>query len=357
MVSSESSKLFQPLRIGDVTLQHRIVMAPMTRMRSNESHTPSAATLEYYTQRSKVPGSLIITEGTSISEDDGLMPLVPGIYSEDQIRAWRKITNAVHGNKSFIVLQIAALGRAARKDHQNEHPVVAPSAITLSTNPNEERPHALTVDEIKAVIARFVTAAKNAVKAGFDFVEIHGAHGFLVDQFLQDVSNHRLDNYGGSIEKRSRFAIEVVKAVAEAIGESKTAIKLSPWSTHQDMGMTEPIPTFSFLISALRDQLPDLAYIHVVEADSGDLTKNEPLRKLWQPKPYFTAEGYGAESAVKAADEKGVAVVIGKWYISNPDLPDRIKNGWPLSPFDETTFYGMGLDVKGYTDYPVHETV
>ncbi|KAF8061856.1 hypothetical protein FPV67DRAFT_299692 [Lyophyllum atratum] len=265
---STTPRLFQPIKIGDITLQHRLVLAPLTRWKATQlTQVPIIPLMkEYYSQRSSVPGSLLIAENAFVSSEAGGAFNTPGIWNDEQAHVWREITDRVHANGSYIFLQIRALGRtadpAALAAVDSSFSFVAPSPIPLSSRPTDV-PRELSVNEIHAYVQWFGQAAKNAVdKAGFDGVEIHGANGFLVDQFIQDVSNQRADCYGGSIEARSRFGLEIVEAVANAVGGKRTAIRLSPWSPYLDMGMNDPIPQFSHFVSTLKRKHPDLAYLH-----------------------------------------------------------------------------------------------
>ncbi|KAI0355742.1 NADH:flavin oxidoreductase/NADH oxidase [Trametes cingulata] len=364
MSSSSTPKLFQPIQVGDITLGHRVVLAPLTRLRADSAHVHTDLGVEYYKQRASVPGTLLITEATYIKGQAGGMPNVPGIWNDAQIAAWKKITDAVHAKGSFIYLQLWALGRAARPAalHQEDpnYPYVSSSPIPLSTSPNDI-PRELTKDEIKEYVQWYATAASNSVhKAGFDGVEIHGANGYLVDQFLQDVSNKRTDEYGGSIENRARFAIEVVDAVVAAVGESKTAIRLSPWSEYQDMRMEDPKPTFTYLVEQLNKKHPNLAFLHVVApgAPGNRGPENEAdvdfIHKLWAPRPVVTTGGYDRESGLKVAEETGQIIGYGRPFLANPDLPFRLEKNIPLNEPEYDTFY-LPMSEKGYTTYPFSE--
>ncbi|KAG7445349.1 FMN-linked oxidoreductase [Guyanagaster necrorhizus] len=359
------SKLFQPIKIGDLPLNHRIVLAPLTRYKSSEKgHVPYASIMkEYYSQRGSDPGTLLITEATFIAQKAGGYKYVPGLWTQEQLDAWKEVTDAVHAKGSFIFCQLWALGRAADYSHlKDEDPsleLVAPSAIKLSDS--SETPRPLTLDEIHEYPKLYAQAAANAVfKAGFDGVEIHGANGYLIDQFLQDVSNKRTDAYGGSIENRARFALEVIDAVVSAVGAHRTSIRLSPWSNFQDMRMDDPIPTFSYLVTKIGQRHPDLAYVHVVEPRvSGNWTRdarkgesNDFIRELWAPRPLVSAGGYTREGAMEVADGKGELVAFGRYFISNPDLPVRLKKNIPFTPYDRSKFYLRGEVAEGYTGYP-----
>ncbi|KAF8057172.1 hypothetical protein FPV67DRAFT_582237 [Lyophyllum atratum] len=372
-MSPTSPLLFQPIKIGNIALQHRLVLAPLTRYKSTKSaHVPVVRLMkEYYSQRSSVPGSLLITEATFIAAKAGGYPNIPGIWSEEQTRAWKEVTDQVHANGSYIFLQLWALGRTADpttlKSEDPSFSLVAPSPIPLSSNP-DTIPRELTQEEIQEYVQLYAQAAKNAVeKAGFDGVEIHGANGYLIDQFLQDVSNHRTDSYGGSIEARSRFGLEVVDAVVSAVGAKRTAIRLSPWSPFQSMAMKDPIPQFSHFVSTLKWNHPDLAYLHVVEPRiDGNIDRelashesNDFIRAIWKPLPLVIAGGYDRESALKSTEEDGILIAFGRLYISNPDLPLRLKEDIPLNPYNRKTFYTPG-DAEGaevgYIDYPFAKT-
>ncbi|EIW62644.1 NADH:flavin oxidoreductase/NADH oxidase [Trametes versicolor FP-101664 SS1] len=364
MSSSNTPALFQPIQVGDIKLGHRVVLSPLTRIRANGEHVHGDLALEYYKQRASVPGTLLITEATYISPQAGGMANVPGIYNDAQIAAWKKITDAVHEKGSYIYLQLWALGRAARPaslhEENPDYPYVSASPIALSTSPDDV-PRALTKEEIKQYIQWYATAAANSVhKAGFDGVEIHGANGYLIDQFLQDVSNKRTDEYGGSIENRARFALEVTEAVVAAVGQSKTAMRLSPWSLYQDMREENPIPTVTYLVEQYKKKYPNLAYIHVV-GPGGPGSKgpdNEEdthfVQKLWAPRPVITTGGYDRESGIKVAEETGQIVGYGRAFLSNPDLPFRLQNNIKLNDPEYDSFY-LPMAAKGYTTYPFSE--
>ncbi|KAI0640742.1 NADH:flavin oxidoreductase/NADH oxidase [Trametes meyenii] len=364
MSSTNTPALFQPIRVGDVQLAHRVVLAPMTRYRADDAHVHTPMGVEYYGQRASVPGTLLITEAAFISPQAGGMPNVPGIWNDDQVAAWKKITDAVHAEGSYIFLQLWALGRTARLAmlHQEnpDYPHVSASPIALSTSP-EDVPRELTKDEIRQYVEWYGTAAANAVhKAGFDGVEIHGANGYLVDQFLQDVSNKRTDEYGGSIENRARFALEVVDAIVAGVGQNKTAIRLSPWNTYQDMRMDNVEAQFTYLVEQLKQKYPDLAFIHSVTS-AGPVSKGPEnpededfIYKLWTPRPVITTGGYDRASALKVAEETGQLVGFGRPFLANPDLPFRLRHDLPLNEPEFATFFAAKTE-KGYTTYPFSE--
>ncbi|KAF5316371.1 hypothetical protein D9619_006875 [Psilocybe cf. subviscida] len=355
-----SSKLFQPITVGASKLQHRVVLAPLTRVRSTagKEHVPVNPLMSnYYSQRGSRPGTLLISEATFIAPRAGGLNRVPGIWSEEQITEWKKITEAVHAKGSFIYLQLWALGRAARPDNiQAEgYDVQAPSPIPI--NAGDHVPRELTVTEIHEYVDLYVQAASNAVhKAGFDGVELHGANGYLIDQFLQTNTNERTDEYGGSVENRSRFGLEVVDAVVKAVGEQRTAIRLSPWGTYQSMKMKDPKPQFTHFVSALKASYPDFSYIHLVESEdepSAIEESNDFIRDIWLPRPLVTCQNYNRDTAIKQSEKTGELIAFGKWFIANPDLPDRIEKDIPFTPFNVNTFYTS--TEEGYTDYPFAE--
>lgn len=354
------TKLFTPIKVGKVELAQRLAMAPMTRFRADDAHVPLPFVKDYYEQRASVPGTLIITEGTFISARNGGYPNVPGIYSKEQIAAWKKITDAVHAKGSFIYVQLWALGRTASADYlkSNGYELVSSSAVPMSDN--SPTPRALTEEEIWSFIGDYAQAAKNAIEAGFDGVEIHGANGYLIDQFTQDTCNKRTDSWGGSVENRARFALEVTKAVTAAIGADKTGIRLSPWSPFQGMRMEDPIPQFTYLAKKLAEF--KLAYAHVVEsriAGNADVEATEQLDFFFdaygKTTPIMIAGGYKAASAKEAVDNKykdyDLIIAIGRPFTSNPDLVYRIKNDIELRPYERDHFY-VAKDPHGYSDYP-----
>jgi NADPH2 dehydrogenase len=356
-----SSNLFKPLKLGNIQLQNRIVMAPLTRFRADDEHVPLPFVPEYYAQRGSVPGTLLVTEATFIAPKAGGFGNAPGIWSEAQIASWKKVTEAVHAKDSFIYLQLWALGRAASPDQLKKELDPDAKVISAGDVPFEggAKPTPLTEEEIKEYIGFYAQAAKNAVAAGFDGVEIHGANGYLIDQFLQDVSNNRTDAWGGSIEKRARFGIEVAKAVVEAVGAERTGIRLSPFSEFQGMKMANPKPQFSYFAQELKKL--KLAYIHIVEsriAGNADVEQTEGVNflvDLWDNQsPVLIAGGFKPASAKKAVDVefKGhdVAIVFGRYFISNPDLVFRLKEGIEFTPYDREKFYNKKQE-DGYTSW------
>jgi NADPH2 dehydrogenase len=290
-------------------------------------------------------------------------PNVPGIYSPAQIRQWREITDAVHKRGSFIYMQLWALGRAAMPDKVKAEGGDYVSSSATPMTPDGAVPRELTESEIKDFVGDYAQAAKNAIEAGFDGVEIHGANGYLVDQFTQDTCNKRTDKYGGSIENRSRFGLEVAKAVVDAIGADRTGIRLSPYSKFQAMGMEDPIPQFTHLIKGLKEL--KLAFLHLVESRINGSTDKSPEDKVellnwaideWgNTSPILLAGGYNAELAKSTVEsvyaDKDLAIVFGRYFISNPDLAFRVLNNVALEPYDRSTFYKAKSE-EGYITYP-----
>jgi NADPH2 dehydrogenase len=356
------SNLFTPLKIGSIPLAHRIAMAPMSRYRADDFHVPTPAMATYYSQRACVPGTLLIAEASFISPNQAAFPNGPGIYNEAQIDGWRRVTDAVHARGSLIVCQLIAVGRAIDPAVASAKGIEILSASAVAQDDDHAVPRAMSAEDIQRTVEEFATAAKNAIHAGFDAVEIHGAYGYLVDQFLQDTCNIRGDGYGGSVEKRSRFAIEVVSAVSRAIGLEKTALRLSPWSRVQGMRMADPAEQFSHVIKEVA-ALGPLAYLHIVNSrvhgfEDVDAPVDEGLDfafKLWDG-PILVAGGYNADSAKRFVDEDmggrdNVVVVIGRPFTSNPDLVFRIREDIPLAPYRREWFY-TPEKLEGFADFP-----
>ncbi|OAA59262.1 Aldolase-type TIM barrel [Cordyceps fumosorosea ARSEF 2679] len=351
------SRLLKPIKIGTMQLTQRIGMAPLTRFRASNDRVPGPIMAEYYAQRSAVPGTLIIGEGTLIAPSAcGGFDNAPGIWSPAQVAGWKAVTDRVHANGCFIYCQLFAMGRVATVDGaaKDGTAIVGPSAIAMDDD--APVPRAMTLDEIRQMVADFVSAAENAIAAGFDGVECHGANGYLVDQFTQDVSNQRDDAYGGSVENRSRCVVEIVEAVAKAINPERVGLRLSPWSTFQGMKMENPIPQFTDVIQKANKL--NLAYLHLVEsriAGSSDSAGTESLDfayPLWDG-PLLVAGGYDVQGAMKLVDDKRakeIAVMFGRHFISNPDLVYRMQKGLELAEYKRDSFYTH--DAMGYTDYP-----
>jgi NADPH2 dehydrogenase len=353
--------LFTPLKLGQLSLSHRIAMAPLTRYRANSAHVHTPLATEYYSQRASVPGTLLLTEATFISPRASGGANVPGIYNAEQIKAWKEVTDAVHKKGSYIFCQLWALGRTATPEivrkEAGERWFTSSSAVPMAAGGEPPRP--LEEDEIWGIIGDYAQAAKNAIEAGFDGVEIHGANGYLIDQFTQDVVNKRTDAWGGSVEKRSRFGIEVAKAVVAAVGKGKVGMRLSPFSTFQGMKVAKPEEQFGHLIKAVKEV--GLAYLHLVESRVTGNADVEPTDKvdfaleIWDNvTPVLLAGGFKPDSAVKEVEEYkdyDIVIVFGRYYISNPDLPFRLQNGIAFSPYDRSTFY-TPENPRGYIDQP-----
>jgi N-ethylmaleimide reductase len=360
-------KLFTPTQVGPYKLSHRVVMAPLTRMRSDPGDIPSDLMIEYYTQRAS-KGGLIISEATPVSTRGNGYAGAPGIYSDTQIAGWQRVTNAVHAKGGRIFQQLWHVGRQSHVDLQpNGDAPVAPSAIAAEGYAYSKRgevpfsmPRALELHEIPGIIEEFRSGAARALRAGFDGVEIHGANGYLPDQFLQDGTNTRTDEYGGPIENRARFLLEVTQAAISVWGADRVGVRISPSSTYGSMSDSDPQATFEYVTTEL-DRL-GIAYLHVVEPrimGTEDVSHGEAaigaqhLRKKFS-RTLIAAGGFNpasAEAIVTFGDADLVA--FGRHFIANPDLPERIRQGLPLTRYDRSTFYGG--DARGYTDYPVAE--
>ena len=355
-------KLLTPYKLGSIELKNRIVMSPMTRCRAI-GNVPNDLIAEYYKQRSGA--GLIVTEGTSPSPNGLGYARIPGIYSKQQVEGWKKVTSAVNHGGSKIFVQLMHTGRISHELNMPEgSQVLAPSAVKAAgqmwTDSHQMQdfptPKAMTADDLSQTKAEFVTAALNAVEAGFDGVELHGANGYLLEQFLSPVSNIRTDTYGGSIENRSRFVLEVVTAVAEAIGKAKTGIRLSPFGVASDMPHYPEIDaTYTYLAEKLNSI--GIVYIHLVDhsAMGAPAVPHEFKKKIRGifKNTIVLSGGYDKERAESDIESGlGDLVAFGRPFINNPDLVERFRNNWPLtSDLNMDLFYSA--DEKGYTDYPV----
>lgn len=350
-----------PIRIGILDLKHRILLAPLTRLRADDDHVPLDLAREYYGQRAAVPGTLLITEGTFITARAGGMDNVPGIWNDEQIKQWKTVTDAVHSKGSYIYCQLWALGRAAFPESlaKTGDDVISSGNIPMSDE--SPIPRSLNEDEIWDWINDYVRAAKNAIAAGFDGVEIHGANGYLPDQFTQDTANNRTDQWGGSVKNRSRFGLEVARAVSGAIGAERTGYRISPWSTFQGMRMKDFPQQFTDLVHGLSNL--KLAYLHVVEPrisggqtieDSIDQDDRFLFDEFGNSGTIILAGGFTVESAdkrIKSQPNHSIAIAFGRHFLANPDLPFRLSEGLALNKYDRATFYTPKLP-KGYVDYP-----
>ncbi|MBN3834434.1 alkene reductase [Burkholderia sp. Ac-20344] len=359
--------LFTPLSLGALSLPNRIVMPPLTRMRAATGGVPTLLSATYYAQRATA--GLIITEATAITPQAHGYPNMPGIYSRAQIVGWSEVTKAVHEQGGLVAMQIVHSGRASHSSYNADGSLpVGPSAIAPATGQaftpafslvDFETPRALDTEEVSAIVEDFRHAALNALEAGFDAVELHAANGYLLDEFLQDGSNRRTDRYGGSIAARSRFLLETVAAVSQAIGSNRVGVRLSPHGNFNDMYDSDPQALFGHVISELNGF--GLAYLHLIEPRSSSIGVGEDLsvdsannaalfRRSFKGR-VISAGGYDAESG-SAAIAEGLADAIGfgRMFISNPDLVQRLEMQAPLNNYDRSTFYG-GAE-RGYTDYP-----
>ncbi|KAG2200851.1 hypothetical protein INT47_006284 [Mucor saturninus] len=360
--------LFTPIKVGNNLLKHRVVLSPLTRFRATAEAVPTKLMAEYYQQRAS-EGGLLIAEATFIDRLAGGYLNVPGIYNREQIEGWQKVTSAVHKNKASIFLQLWHLGRVGSKTlNPNGEQIVSASDIPITGTPlvltEYEVPRALEIHEIKEIIEQYRQAALNAVKeAGFDGIEVHSASGFLPDQFINKNSNKRTDIYGGSIENRSRFVLELIDALVDAVGEERTAIRFSPDSEFHDMQDDTTLETWSYITQQLQKNHPQLAYLHFVEprgnfvGDTNTVFKDslQPYRDIWQG-PFIAASGFSTtrDYALAYAEKTGNLISFGRAFIANPDLPARLQNGWELNQYDRSTFYTNGAE--GYTDYPFYNS-
>jgi N-ethylmaleimide reductase len=365
-------KLFTPVQIGPITLKHRVVMPPMSRLRAQwPTGIPSDLQLEYYSQRAS-DGGLILTEATAISTSGRGYRGAPALYSDEQVTGWKRITNAVHAKGGYIFTQLWHAGRTTHIAITGEKPVTASVDPTYWANPaftfvmtpdglSRPSPHrALGTSEIAGIIEQYRGAAINAKRAGFDGVEVMAANGHLIDQFLQDNSNKRTDHYGGSIENRTRLIVEVVEVLADVWGGSRVGVRIAPSGTFNGMADSDPRTLFRYVAERLNGF--GLAYLHVIEprikggeliAEGQEPVAAQELSKIFQG-PLIAAGGFEANTA-EATVAKGDAdfIAFGRHFIANPDLPKRIELGLPFNRYDRSTFYGF--EAHGYTDYPAYE--
>ena len=348
-----SDPLFQPLQVGALLLPNRAVMAPLTRCRASAGRVPNALMAEYYAQRAGF--GMILSEATSVCPMGVGYPDTPGIWSDEQLEGWKLVTRAVHEAGGLILLQLWHVGRVSAPHYLNgELPVsasaVRPAGHVSLLRPMEEfvTPRALELSEIPAVIEAYRKGAENAKAAGFDGVEIHGANGYLIDQFLQDSTNHRTDEYGGSIENRARFMLEVTDAVVSVWGADRVGMHIAPRGDAHDMGDSDPAAVFGYVARELGKR--KLAFLCARE--SHDKPALGPALKQAFGGVFIANEGFTAESAREAISSGKVdAVAFGKAAIANPDWVARMRVGAPLNPPNPETFYGQGPE--GYTDYPL----
>ena len=365
-MTTTTQKLFSPVQVGPLTLSHRVVMAPLTRNRSQQpGDIPTDLMAEYYGQRAS-EGGFIISEATTISISGRGWFGAPGLYTDEQVAGWQKVTSAVHARGCHMFSQLWHTGRASHLDTTNGTTPVAPSAVGFESQvltPNgwlqPSPPRELDIAEIPAIVEDYRSAAERAKAAGFEGVELHGANGYLPDQFLQDGSNKRTDAYGGSIENRSRFLLEIVEALVSVWGGERVAVRIGPSGKFNGMSDSNPGALFDYLAGQLNRF--GLAYLHIVEPRvKGNVlmiegqapVAAERLRKIFKGK--IIAAGGFEPATAEAVIEKGDAdlVAFGRHFVANPDLPKRIKLGLPLNGYDRNTFYTF--DPHGYTDYPFY---
>ena len=351
------SRLFEPLKAGSLELKNRVVMAPLTRCRAVEDRIPNDLMREYYTQRASA--GLVFTEATAVSPHGVGYPDTAGIWTAEQVAGWKKITDSVHAAGGKMVLQLWHVGRISDPIYLDGELPVAPSAIAPEGHvslvrplKNYVTPRALELSEIPAVVEEFRVGAQNAKDAGFDGVEVHGANGYLPDQFLQSGSNHRTDEYGGSIENRARFLLEVTDAAIEVWGSSRVGVHLSPRGDVADMGDENPAATFGYVAQQLGER--GVAFLCVRESVEGDARYGPQIKQTFQSAgggAYIANQGFTREEANRVLENgEADAVAWGQLFIANHDLPRRFELNAPLNAPDPSTFYGKGA--HGYTDYP-----
>lgn len=361
------NRLFSRINVGPLELDHRVVLAPLTRMRTEKGNVPGDLMIDYYTQRAS-RGGLLISDATAVSQLGIAYVDAPGIYTEDQMRGWKRVVEAVHSKGARIFLQMWHAGRQAHPANTGGLTPVAPSALRSLEHAaiRDENasiveaelvvPRELEIEEIEGIVAQFRRGAELAKQAGFDGVELHGANGYLFEQFLLDGTNQRTDRYGGSIENRARFLFDTLDAVTSVWGPGRVALRLSPSGTYGTMSDSDPHATFGYVSRRLNDYA--LAYLHVIEprirgiveqaTRETDVTSKD-IRRVYRG-TVIAAGGFTGDSAEQIiADGHADLVAFGRMFISNPDLPHRLRNGRPLTPYDRSTFYGG--DGRGYTDY------
>ncbi|CAF2260348.1 BnaA08g26450D [Brassica napus] len=365
--TNQTIPLLTPFSMRNFNLSHRIVMPGMARMRSY-GNVPQPHAAMYYSQRA-TPGGLLITEATGVSETAMAYHDMPGIWKKEQIEAWKPIIDAVHSNGAVFFCQLWHAGRVSHRDSQpngeapissTDKPLAETSSNEFTTSDEFTPPRRLRTDEIPNIVNDFRLAARNAIEAGFDGVEIHGAHGYLIDQFMKDTVNDRTDFYGGSLENRCRFALEVVEAVTNEIGSDRVGVRLSPFANYMQSGDTEPQKLGVYMAKSL-NRFRTL-YCHMVEprmktaTEAFECTESlTPMRKAFEG-AFIVAGGYTREDGNKAvAEGRTDLVAYGRLFLANPDLPRRFKLDAPLNKYDRTSFYTSD-PVVGYTDYPFLET-
>ncbi len=347
------SELSEKLKLGNIELKNRVVMAPMTRSRAGDDGIQPDFAEDYYAQRAS--GGLLITEAVNVSPMAKGYIRTPGIFNDEQVAAWRKVSDAVHARDGKIFMQIFHTGRIALPDFLPEGELpVAPSPVKAAgQNYTDDgmkefvEPREMTLAEIRTTVQDFAEAAGNAIKAGFDGVELHGANGYLIQQFLSTNVNKRSDKYGGTVENRARFLFEVIDAVIAEIGSERTGLRLSPGGLFNDIQEDDAEELYANVIQGLNER--DLAYLHIGMSDQ---TRNwHPVLRPRYKGVYLAGVGFDkAKAGALLAEDGADAITFGRLFLANPDLPERFRTGAPLNQWDESTFYSPGE--KGYTDYP-----
>ncbi|CZR44594.1 putative NADPH2 dehydrogenase chain OYE2 [Fusarium proliferatum ET1] len=365
---SPNSRLFKPIQVGNVQLEHRMVMAPLTRYRNDDNHVAKPFVERYYSERGSTPGTLIISEATGVSMQDTGMRQGPAFVTDEQVAAWKKVIGGVHANKSLWSQQIWGQGRAADPEYQKERGFKYRSSSAVPIEEGAPAPEAMTEEEIRGFIKDFVATARRVIDAGGDMIEIHGAHGYLIDQFTSDSVNKRTDKWGGSVENRARLLLEIVKAVAAEIGSKRVALRLSPYASFQGAESSDIKEQYSYIVNEVK-KIGPLAYLSLVEArgdpakllapdtdSSLDAQTLDFILDIWDNNsPVIVAGNYSPASAAEVLDghysKWDVLVAFGRHFIANPDFVWRVKHGVELTKYDRTTFYVRGSEI-GYNDYP-----
>ncbi|KAL3638663.1 12-oxophytodienoate reductase 1 [Castilleja foliolosa] len=352
--------LLTPYKMGNFQLSHRVVLAPLTRQRSY-NNIPQTHAILYYSQRAS-KGGFLLSEATGVSDTAQGYPHTPGIWTNEQVEAWKPIVDAVHAKGAVFFCQIWHVGRVSNKGFQpNGQDPISCTDKGLTNNVEFSPPRRLRTDEILQIVNDFKLAARNAIEAGFDGVEIHGAHGYLIDQFLKDQANDRTDQYGGSLENRSRFALSIAEAVSNEIGAHRVGFRLSPFSKYMECGDSNPNALGLYMAEALNKH--ELLYCHMVEPMMKIVTEKVesidslvPMRNAFRG-TFIASSGYDREEGSKAVGENRTDLIAyGRHFLANPDLPKRFEINAPLNKYNRDTFY-LDDPVVGYTDYPFHEDV
>lgn len=355
----EETALFSPIKVGDVELKHRVVLAPLTRFRADKDNEVTDMQVKHYGERAAHGGSLLITEATMVNPGSSGYDHTPGIWRESQIGGWKKVFDEIHAKGSSAFMQLWHSGRCGNPEVLKKLGCDLVSSSDVPMDADSPTPRPLTKEEIKKLVGEYVHAAKNAIAAGADGVEIHCGNGYLMDQFMHENTNKRTDEYGGSIENRARIVLEVADGIIEAIGAQKLALRFSPWSTFggMDPGVS-PIPQFSYIVSELQRRANEgkqLAYIHMIEprvinwADIETANTNRFVRDIWSG-ALIRAGGYNREDMLKdTAEDPKLLVAMGRYYTSNPDLVAKLKDNTPLVKYNRDTFYTPATSV-GYID-------